>query len=99
MLIVAGSISVDPADVEALSAAAVEMMKATHEEPGCIQYVFSVSMADPGEVEIFEVWESAEDLEAHFAMPHMAAFQAALGDVTITGRNLNRYEVASHEPM
>ena len=63
MLIVAGTINVDPADVERLRAAAAEMMAATHQEPGCIEYVFSVSVADPGTVQIFEVWESAEDLD------------------------------------
>ena len=99
MLIVAGTIKVDPADVSRLSAAAAEMMAATHEEPGCIEYVFSISVADPGNVQIFEVWESAEDLEKHFTLPHMATFQTTLKDLTITGRSLHRYEVASFEPM
>lgn len=99
MLIVAGTISIDPAHVELLRSAATTMMAATLEEPGCIQYVFSVSVADPGNVQIFEVWESAQDLEAHFAMPHMDVFREALGQITITGRDIARYEVASHEPM
>ena len=99
MLIVAGTITVDPADIDLLRPAAAEMMAATHREPGCIEYIFSISVADPGTVQIFEVWESAEDLEKHFTLPHMATFQAALKDMTITGRNLNRYEVSSHEPM
>jgi len=99
MLIIAGTINVDPDDVERLSAAAAEMMAATHEEPGCIEYVFSVSVADPGAVQIFEVWESGEDLDKHFEMPHMATFREALGSVTITGRDLNRYEVSSSAPM
>ena len=99
MLIVAGTITIDPADADKLRPAAAAMMAATREEPGNIEYVFSISVADPGSVQIFEVWESAEDLEKHFTLPHMATFQAALKDITITGRNLNRYEVASHEPM
>lgn len=99
MLIVAGTISIDPADAEKLGPAAAAMMAATHEEPGCQAYVFSISVADPSSVQVFEIWDSAEDLEAHFAMPHMATFQAALADITITGRDLNRYEVASSQPM
>ena len=99
MLIVAGTINIDPAGVDQLRAAAAIMMEATHQEPGNIEYVFSVSVADPGSVQIFEVWESAEDLEKHFTLPHMDVFQAALKDITITGRNLHRYEVASFEPM
>lgn len=75
------------------------MMAATHEEPGCQQYVFSISVADPAKVQIFEVWDSAEDLEAHFKMPHMAVFGETLATINIMGRDLMRYEVASAEPM
>jgi quinol monooxygenase YgiN len=99
MLIVAGTITIDPADIDRLRVAAAEMMSATHEEPGNIEYVFSVSVADPGSVQVFEVWKSGADLENHFTLPHMATFRAVLQDLSITGRNLTRYEVASSEPM
>ncbi len=99
MLIVAGTIHVDPADVDRLRVAAAELMTATHAEPGCIEYVFSVSVADPGAVNIFEVWESEADLEAHFEMPHMATFRSALSELTITGRSISKYEVSSRAPM
>lgn len=99
MLIVAGTINIDPEGAEIMSAAAAEMMRATHEEPGNIEYVFSIGVDDPGRVQVFEVWESAEDLEKHFTLPHMATFREAIGQVTITGRNLHRYEIASSEPM
>ena len=99
MLIVAGTIEIDPSDAAVLAPAAATMMEATLTEPGCVEYVFSISVADPSKVQIFEVWQSGEDLAAHFEMPHMADFQAALKNVTITGRDINRYEVASSEPM
>jgi len=99
MLIVAGTITIDPADVDALRAAASTMMEETHKEPGCHEYIFSISVADPGVVTIFEVWESAAHLEAHFEVPHMATFRQAMSTMTVTGRNLHRYEVASFEPM
>jgi quinol monooxygenase YgiN len=99
VLIVAGNLTVDPADIDRLQGAAAEMMAATRQEDGCIEYVFSVSMADPGTVQIFEIWESAEALEAHFTQPHMATFQAALADLTVTGSSLHRYEIASSAPL
>lgn len=99
MLIVAGTINIDPADADTLRAAAATMMEATQQERGCIEYVFSVSVADPGNVQVFEVWESTEDLEKHFTVPHMATFRSILSEIAITGRNLHRYEIASHEPM
>ncbi|MFT5267795.1 MAG: quinol monooxygenase YgiN [Acidimicrobiales bacterium] len=99
MLIVAGTINIDPADGDRLRIAAADMMAATHEEPGNIEYVFSVNVVDPGSIQIFEVWESGEDLEKHFTLPHMATFRETLAEITIIGTNLHRYEVASHEPM
>lgn len=99
MLLVAGSITVDPADVERLSEAAAAMMAATHQEPGNIEYVFSISVADPGNVQIFEIWETAEDLEKHFTLPHMATFQAVMAELTVTGRDIHRYEISSSEPL
>ena len=99
MLIIAGTITIDPADVDKMRESAAVMMEATHQEPGCQQYVFSVSVADPGNIQIFEVWDSAADLEAHFQMPHMKVFGEAMSTMTVTGRDLARYEVASSEPM
>lgn len=75
------------------------MMAATHQEPGNIEYVFSISVADPGNVQIFEIWETAEDLEKHFTLPHMATFQAVMAELTVTGRNIHRYEISSSEPL
>ena len=71
-----------------MEAAAAEMMAATRREPGNIEYVFSISVADPAHVQIFEVWQSGDDLEKHFTLPHMETFRATLGDITITGRDI-----------
>ena len=57
--------------------AAVEMMKATHEEVGCLAYVFSRDEMTPGRVNVFEKWESDVALAAHFEAPHMAEWRAA----------------------
>jgi quinol monooxygenase YgiN len=100
MLIVAGTIEIDPADADVLRAAAAPMMAATLAEPGCQQYVFSISVVDPSQVQVFEIWDSAEDLAAHFETAHMAEWRQALADgVTIRGRNLHRYEIAGVEPL
>ncbi len=99
MLIVAGSITFDPAHHEVAEAAATTMMEATMAEPGCQNYVFSVQFGSPSTIQVFEVWDSEEDLKAHFAMPHMADFQAAIAGIGISGRDLMKYQVSSSEPM
>lgn len=99
MLIVAGTISVDPDDVEKLRAAASVMMAATLEETGCHQYVFSESLASPGTIQIFEMWQSIDELNAHFETPHMATFRRVLGALTVHSRDIYRYQVANIAKM
>lgn len=94
MLVIAGHVQIDPAMREQAIAAAVEMMEATRREEGCISYVISADLTDPGSFRIFEEWESAEALDAHFATPHMAKFQAAMGGFGVRELKVQRYEIA-----
>jgi len=99
MLVIAGTIRIDPARQEEARAAALEMMKATHEEEGNVAYVFSTDLAEPGLFHIFEKWRSAEDLDLHFAAPHMAAFQKKLGGFGIREMNVEKFEIAAVGPV
>lgn len=99
MLVVAGHIRLDPDKREAAIAAAVEVMKATREEEGCISYTFSADLSDPGRFLLFEEWKSQDALTAHFATPHMATFQAAMGGFGIQEMNVQKYEVSSVGPL
>lgn len=99
MLVIAGTISIDPEKCEAATAAALEMMEATHREDGCISYTFSRELADPGGFRIFEEWQSQEALDAHMKTPHMAKFQGLMGGFGVRGMKVQRYEVASVEPL
>lgn len=99
MLVIAGRIALDPAHREAAIAAAVEVMEATRQEPGCISYTFSADLSDPGRFLLFEEWESEEALAAHFQTPHMASFQAKMGGFGIREMNVQKYQVASVGPL
>jgi len=99
MLIVAGTISIDPSDLESLRGALGPMVEATLEETGCHQYAFSESLTNPGTVHIFEIWQSPEELTAHFETRHMAEFRKTLDGLTILGRELHQYEVANVAKM
>lgn len=99
MLIVAGTISVNPEHVDELRDACDVMVRATLQEAGCHSYSFSQSLTDPGTVQIFEIWQSPEELEAHFATPHMATFRRVLDGIEITDRDIHRYEVANIAKM
>ena len=99
MIVIAGRISIDPANRDQAVAAAIEMMGATRQEPGCISYTFSADLVDPGAFRVFEEWESPEALTAHFASPHMARFQSVIPTLGVRDIAIQRYEVASVGPV
>jgi len=99
MLVVAGSIGIDPAKREAAIAAAKEMMSATRQEPGCRAYSFSLDLDDPGRFHLFEHWESQAALDAHFKTPHMARFSAAVAALGVREAAIQRYDISGGGPL
>jgi quinol monooxygenase YgiN len=99
MLVVAGTIRLDPARRQDAIREALAVMEATRREPGCISYTFSADLADPAVFHLFEEWESQEALDAHFETPHMATFQAAMGGFGIQEMTVRKYSGASVGPL
>ena len=99
MIVIAGHVVLDPAQREPAVTAAREMMAETRREAGCISYTFSADLDEPGRFRIFEEWESDEALRAHFASPHMARFQKAVGGLGVREMNVQRYDVAKVGPL
>jgi quinol monooxygenase YgiN len=99
MLVVAGTLSLDPAKRELAIAAMRELMVETRKEPGCISYSFLADLENPGDFRVFEEWKSQQDLDAHIKTPHMARFQKAVPTLGFRGMKLQRYEVSSVGPL
>jgi quinol monooxygenase YgiN len=95
MLVVAGTIDVEPAQRQAFLEGRRDAVQASRGEPGCIEYAFSADLLDPGRVRIFERWESAEHLDAHLAR----ADGGAASDVPILAAELLRYEIGGVGPL
>jgi quinol monooxygenase YgiN len=92
MIIVEGWVRLDSKDIDALRGAAAEMMRATRAaEPGCLEYAFAVDLAEPGLLRVIERWVDEAALTAHFATPHMAAFNQALWGAKILGASIKAY--------
>lgn len=99
MIIIAGTINIDPTKAEAAIADAVVMMKATHAEAGNVAYVFSLDPLVPGQIQLFEKWETEEALAAHSASGHMAEFRPKMAAWGVTGADVKKYEIASEGPL
>ena len=65
MIIVLGTIEVEPADRVRYLDEKSSQVTATLAEGGCIDYAFAADGVDPGRVRLVEKWESMADLEAH----------------------------------
>ena len=91
MIIIAGTMTLDPAKVDNFMEVAKKMMVETHKEPGNLAYVFSCDPLDAAVVHVFEKWASEEALAEHMASAHMAEFQGGLGDVGMTGAEIKKY--------
>ena len=96
-LIVAGTVRVAPEKLEALRPHAIDMIRATRQEHGCIAYAFSDDLAQPGLIHIFEIWRDEEALKAHGASEHMKVWRAAAGALGVADRQLKTYEIASEK--
>jgi quinol monooxygenase YgiN len=99
MLVVAGTITLDPTCRAEAEAAFDRMRTATLAEPGCLSYQAYLDRSDAGTVFIFERWRSQEDLDAHFATVHMAEFGGALASCGVSGMDVKKYVVSSEGPV
>ena len=99
MIIVAGTITLDPAKMDIAMAAAHKAAAGTRTEEGNIDYVFTVDTSQPGTVRVFEMWENQDALTAHFGLPHTQEFMGAMGDFGITGTDILKYEAGEGQPV
>lgn len=99
MLVIAGTIPIDPTKHAEATAAVSDMMRDTLEEPGCHAYQFSFAADDPSKLCIFEEWDSQEALDAHFAMPHMATFMERAATFIVGRADVAKYQVTSKGPV
>jgi quinol monooxygenase YgiN len=99
MLVVAGTIVLDPAKREVATAAFERMRAATLQEPGCRSYQAYLDRNDPGTLFIFEQWESEEALAGHFTAPHMAEFGKAMAGFGIKSTDVQKYVVSGQTKL
>jgi quinol monooxygenase YgiN len=72
LIVIAGAAEFDnPADRDACIAGGAPLVQATRdEESGCLEYVFAADPPDPRRIVIYELWEDATTLDAHFLHPN-----------------------------
>jgi quinol monooxygenase YgiN len=99
MIIVTGTARLAPGDIDRLAPAMAKQMAASQAEEGCEQYDFSRSISDPDLLIVNERWRDQAALDAHFAMPHMAEFNAALATAKVLSLGVVAYDISGSRQL
>lgn len=99
MLIIMGTVRIDPARIADARPAMARMVAASNAEDGCLLYAYSQDLTDPGLIRISEKWRDRAALKAHFETAHMAEWRGVIPSLGISDRDFKLYEVASEEAV
>lgn len=98
MVIVAGSLAIDPDQVPAFRQAVSTLEKKTRQEDGCLYYALAVDDEATGHVVVLERWRDEAALQAHLATDHVKAFIDAVGG-HIKGMDAKLYDVSNERDV
>jgi quinol monooxygenase YgiN len=99
LLVLAGTAQIDPARRGDVIAAAVETMRRTRTQPGCISFVCAADLEDPNLLHIFLEWETAGGLFAILTPERVAAFRQNAEKIGVRNVSVARYEIKSVGPI
>ena len=94
-VILAGTVRFDPARLEAARPRMREMIRLSRAEDGCIDYVYSEDLSDPGLIHVFEVWRDQAALDAHHQAAHFLAWRADREVLGMSDRRMKHHTVTS----
>ena len=99
MIIIAGTVDLDPEKREAALTSGCQHMEATRAQKGCMHYVWSADPLVAGRVYVYECWQSQEDLAAHLGGPHYRAMLQNMAAHEIRGMDVDKFKISLSEPV
>jgi quinol monooxygenase YgiN len=100
MIIIAGTIDLDPDRRDECLAATAHLQAATRaDEPGCLAYCFAADPCVEGRIQVYELWADTESLAAHFHHPNYFGMRNALGGFGLRAADNKKYLVTRSEPV
>lgn len=85
MLVVTGSVTARPETFEALKAAALEHVRRSRAEPGCLRHSVHIDAENPLRLFFYEEWEDRAALDAHFAVPESLDYMRLSRELAASG--------------
>jgi quinol monooxygenase YgiN len=99
MLIIAGTITVDPGDREKFLALRQDTVARARQMKGCLDYAFSADISDPSCVRLFERWESDDDVAAWMVARHTDRGQTGEPEVAIQRMDFLKHQISGTGPI
>ncbi len=84
----------DPSTRQSLIERSAPIQRATRDdEAGCLVYCFAADPCQDDLIQVYELWESAEALAAHFDHPNYVAMRTMLNDGGLTGAVSRKHRI------
>jgi quinol monooxygenase YgiN len=101
MIIIGGTADlVDPTKRdEAISAAAPWVSATREQEAGCLAYAFSADSVRPERIVIYELWEDAATLDAHFLHENYFQMRELLHSFGPMTTQATKYRIDASDPV
>ena len=99
MIIIAGTIELDPEQRTAALAAGKPFIDGALTQPGCRAYSWTPDPEIPSRVWVYELWDDEESLASHFKNHHYADMGANIGKHGITGSEISKFRADLEEPV
>jgi quinol monooxygenase YgiN len=98
MVIVAGTISINPMQLDAFDQAVKAMIGGVRREDGCIQYSLLVEDHVSGLINVLEIWRDEDSLKVHLKQPAIVEFFTRFSP-HITGMTAQLYDAENARPI
>ena len=90
----------DPSTRQALLEKSAPIQKATRDdEPGCMVYCFAADPCQDDLIQVYELWESEEALEAHFLHQNYLDMRVMLGKGGLKGAVSRKHRIDATAPV
>ena len=99
MLIITGTIRIDPDRLDAARPVMAQMIEASRAEAGCLDYAYAQDIGDPGLIRVFERWQDQAALDRHFTTDHIAQWLSQWPELGITDRQLTVHDIGGSRPV
>ena len=100
MIIIAGTIDLEPAKRADCLEASMPLQQATrHDEKGCRAYCFAPDPCVEGRIQVYELWDDEASLAAHFEHPNYLNMRTMFGQFGLLGADNKKYRCDLSEPV